>query len=638
MQISKIYEGILSSLDAYMDQDTRHLYTHVHKGKKSSVKVNYRAPGTDSAKQFPIVLVDEAMANKCDDPSVLKFNPMVESYLAKGQSEVQKRLVFDASNAVMVRLVEVFVSMVYMVTNTEAHEGLTGELYELLKGIPSPKDGKAAEKFISYMNTVMKKHTGVKGRNALCRYQQQSNVKIGDKTHIRVTALITPYLDKLNADQPAGIKPPNKDVGKMIRLVATRLKEYLDVVSTWDGRNAPYFMSLLECHAEVIRRLNKLGKLLDLEMGVNFNADWYTEDLETKLQDLYVKELNVEFPANQGEMKEQAAAPVVNEAPVSTIQTTTPVTTAPTPAPAAPQPTQPKSTTLAEVPKTSGPIKLEGRNNMAIQTRTEVLAQAHAPVSEYQSGFAKSSAATNTEQTVAVSQPAATAPSQSATAPVLKEAPSAAPAGSHAPVLKEAMVHVQDANGAYLYNRDNSPYKLASSDIPRDPFLQEKQTNGALIFNSDGTPSLYKATLASGAPANSYHAAPTTAPANPYHAAPVQSGPYNPYHAANQQNGPAGFGHTAAAYGTAPQMPTIILMMRNGQQVQAQFDANGNAMGEYFTSAGQPVTHFSQIAHLVGGAAAPATGYCQPNAYGQPQQTGGFQFGQQTTAPSYSHF
>ncbi|UKZ10912.1 hypothetical protein CZP2022_189 [Vibrio phage C-ZP2022] len=635
MQISKVYEGILSSLDTYMEQDTRQLYTHVHKGKKSTVKVNYRAPGTEAAKQFPIVLVDEAMANKCDDPSVLKFNPMVESYLAKGQSEVQKRLVFDASNAVMVRMVEVFVSMVYLITNTEAHEGLTGELYELVKGIPSPKDGKAAEKYISYMNTVMKKHTGVKGRNALCRYQQQANVKIGDKTHIRVTALITPYLDKLNADQPAGIKPPNKDVGKMIRLVAERLKGYLDVVSTWDGRNAPYFMSLLECHAEVVRRLNKLGKLLDLDMGVNFNADWFSDDLETKLQDLYVKELNVEFPANQGEMKEQAAAPVVNEAPVQTTQTTAPVSTAPVAA--VPQPTQPKSNP-AETPKTFGPIKLEGRNNMAIQTRTEVLAQTHAPVSEYQSGFAKSSAATNTEQTVAVAQPAAAAPSQSTSAPVLKEAPSAAPTSSHAPVLKEAMVHVQDANGTYLYNRDNSPYKLAQSDIPRDPFLQEKQSNGALIFNSDGTPSLYKATLASGAHTNPYHAAPAATPANPYNAAPVQAGPYNPYHASNQQNGPVGFGHTAAAYGTAPQMPTIILMMRNGQQVQAQFDVNGNAMGEYFTSTGQPVTHFSQIAHLVGGATAPASGYCQPSGYGQPQQTGGFQFGQQTAASSYSHF
>lgn len=638
MKITTIYERILAAMDNYVDKD-RSIYSDRGDGKAQPMTVAFASPGSTDIKQLPVVLPNAALLKKGEDFTNIKFNPMAESYMSRNQSEVQKRLVHDASASVMIRLVQIFTALLYTAVDKDAHEDLDPILFRILSGIKPPKDTKAAERITKYGLNLMSKHKGIKGPNALCRYQQKVNVKVDDKIFIRATTLIMPFLQKLTGEKPYGVNPPNQLSSKIIKTIAEGLMNELDVVSTWNGREAPYFMSLLEAHNEVVTRLNVIGKALNVDLGKNFVPGFFDEKIEKELPKLFEKELNIRFSGNEGTaaeevVEEPSAAPVKTTPPQPKTPALVPETTkVANPVPAQNNTPAPQQT---EEHVSLKPIDLEKRP-MAIHSRKEVNpADAAAP--SYQSGFSgKQSATVNTPAPTTVAQPQEQ-PQQAGGLVIEQQAPAANTGGL---VIEETKVHLHDARNHPLYRRNGQPYYVSQSEANQANQMKLLQatdpTTGSLKFDGNGAPVLRKAEVVN----------PTQpgmtgglVPANQFYGGHQQVAQPNPnstssfYQTMDQQR-PNNFGHsTALATGVPmntyqqPVQPTIILQDQYRNQVQAQFDANGNAMGVYYTSQGQQVTHFSQIAHLVQ-AQQPQTGFVPQNTN---QPVSGFNFGTSNNA------
>lgn len=389
----------------------------------------------------------------------------------------------------------------------------------------------------------------------------------------------------------------------MVKTIAERVLTDLDIVSLWEGRESPYFMSLLECHSEVIKRLNKLAKLLSLDLGSDFKASWWNSKSEAELVELR-QEIPVRFAGNEGSSvsDEKAGAPAPTKSPVANAvqQATTPAPVVIEEAKPAPTPTEPQQESK---PKASGPVRLGDLNKMAISNRsTSSLVPQAAPAAEYVSSFAGKSNAAPAAATTAAAAPASNG--------LVVEQPAAAAPGNGL-VVEEQQVHFHDANNRPLYLKNGQPYLVPASAInPAQKYLQATEANGALKFNAEGVPVLRAAQLAPG------QGAPGMVPNQPastfYNgvAQTAQVNPANPnsfYAAANTAQNQFGASAAVGQPGVvgqpvAPQ--AIMLLNQMGQQVQAQFDAAGNALGHYWTSQGQQVTHYNQIAHLLASQAA----------------------------------
>lgn len=591
-------------------------------GKSQNVVVSYRSPGTPDAKQFPLRFPTEEVVKAGEDFKHIIFNPLSESYMNTEQSEVQKALVFQASAAVMVRVTQLFMGLVYAVVDTEQHENLTDDVLSLIRGIKPPKDKTAGEKMVDFATKVMNKHNGIKGVKALARYQQRANVNIDDRLYIRTTSLITPYLDKIQTDKPGGVKPPNKATGAMVATIAKNLSAYLGVVSTWENRESPYFMSLLECHAEVIKRMNKLAKHLGVDLGDNFKASFWNSKTEAELVELR-KELPIKFTGNEGGMsQEKDTAPQVEAAP-----SVTPVAsavaqatqTAPTPAPApqvaaAPKPTPTPEVNAQPAPSTAAPVRLGEISKMAIQNRTDINAFSQQNAQSYVSPLAAA------KPNAGTAQPQPTAPAQPQVAPT-PGTPTVAPAASAAttstgkPVVERMPQQVYDANNRALTRRDGSAYMLLPENIPQMKFLQMTDQNGQFMYDSNGDPKLREALTG---PGGMVPGQPNNMSPNNFYTGVAQQQHVNPgnpntfYTAQNNAMQVNQFGASAMVNGQpqvgggmVPGQPggmiqtQIMVWNQNRQQVPACFDQQGNPLGQYWTSQGQQITHYNQIAHLV---------------------------------------
>lgn len=605
MKLLKTYEKFLAAMDNYVDTETSNIYSD-RSGKPETMTVSFSSPGAESAKPLPVVMPTKAIMDKGEDFSNIKFNPMAESYMSRNQSEIQKRLVHDASAAVMLRLVKIITALAYTAVDKEAHEDLDPKLFSILRGIKPPKDTKGAERVTKYVLAVLSKHKGIKGPNAICRYQQKVNVKVGDQVYIRATSLITPFLQKLTGEKPYGVNVPNQLAGNVLRTIATNLMKELDIVSTWNGREAPFLMSLLEAHNEVVSRIEAIAKPLGVDLGPNFVAGFFNEKVEKELPKLYEKELKIRFPGNEGTTADDPSQGIVVEetpttqspvrpaedyVPKNTVVATPATTTAPT---AQPQ----------EEQASMKPIDLEKRP-MAIHSRNDVNpADAQAPA--YTSGFAGKASAT-----VSSPAPAAVAPTQhqqpAQSSGLTIEQPAQHKSGL---VVEEELVHLHDARNNPLYRRNGQPYMVSPADANEANMAKllqaTDQTTGALKFDGNGAPILRKAQIAGGQPGQPNGLIPA---ANFYNnngqpTMPPAGANASSFYQTMDRNRPTNFGHSTAlatgvpmnTYNQPPQQ--IILQDTYRNQVVAQFDANGNAMGQYFTSSGYQITHISQLQNM----------------------------------------
>lgn len=610
MKLNKIYEGMLNSIGILVSTQGLPSLVNVRQADDISKGKNVSASifRVDRRVQMPIVLATKEVLKLEENGTTVKFNPMAEAYIARGPSDIQNRLVIEASAAIATPLSVIALALIELALDTAKHESLSPAVFSLISELPVVKAQKTAENVQRYATKVLLKHTGIKGSNAMGRFKlMRDHVDDDGSVHARACRFSSPFLEKImNDPKPANVAVPNKSALEVIQAAATVLSQQIFVISKSDSKTAPYFKSFAECLCEVENRINELSEMLGLDdtKGFSFDTTW-AEGLGD-LDKLYKKELNIRFEGNEGplngDIKAEAAA--TGAAPIGSQGV------AISPAP------EKKNVPVQIKPVNTEPVEepeiIQEKKPMVLNSHASLLQHGNTSTdtdtaSTYVSPIARASQG----KTVPKQQAGSNVPASSGNV-VIAEDPAPAPTRTSGNVViaeeEPQMIHVTDANNEPLFMATGAPYLLAQSDIPNFPFVQKKNHMGHKEFSNSGIPVLKKATANGGQP-QQYN--PYNAQQQQQYGAPAQQygTPADPYAALDAQRAsktlygghgtPSIYTHNQPQQYAPPQqynqppMPAVYDRFR--RQIQPAFDHSGNATCEMYDMNGQPIRHISQL-------------------------------------------